>query len=215
MANPQSLGTQPSTDSLPQSYMKYKICVSGAAQTDCCSVDAFDKTKELGREIVRQNGILFTGATTGVPYWAAIGAHEEGGISIGISPAASEIAHVKSYRLPTDYFDMILYTGFDYSGRNLILTRASDAVITVCGRIGTLNEFTIAFEDHKPMGVLLGTGGLSDLLKDIVTKSTRVNKKIVYDDNPKRLIEKVIEMIKAEKVEIGDARQYKRKKGNG
>jgi len=81
---------------------------------------------------------------------------------IGFSPAASEKAHVKSYRLPTDFHDVIVYTGFNYSGRNLILTRSSDAVIIICGRMGTLNEFSIAFEDNKPIGVLTGSGGTAD-----------------------------------------------------
>lgn len=179
--------------------MKYKICVSGAAVTDHCAPDSMEKTKELGREIVRQGCVLTTGATIGVPLWAAIGAKEEGGFSIGLSPAYSEIEHVKKYKLPTDYFDIIIYTGFGYSGRNLFLTRASDAVITVCGRIGTLNEFTIAFEDRKPIGVLLGTGGIADEIEEIVRECKRPNPKIVYDSDPKKLMEKVIELIEKEK----------------
>src|SRR4030043_605410 len=172
-------------EKIASSYLKYKICVSGAAVTDCCSPDALEKAKEVGREIVRHNGVLVTGATTGIPYWAAIGAKDEGGISIGLSPAASEEAHVKAYRLPTDYFDMIIYTGFEYAGRNLLLTRSSDAVIVIWGRMGTLNEFTIAFEDKKPIGVLTGTGGMSDFYDDIVKKAKRGPGKIVYDSDPK------------------------------
>ncbi len=186
-------------ENINNSYLKYKICVSGAARTDCCSPDAMEKTKELGRQIVRQGGIVITGATTGAPYWAAIGAKEEGGISIGFSPAASEAAHVKTYHLPIDYFDMIVYTGFEYSGRNLILTRASDAVIMVCGRLGTLNEFTIAFEDKKPIGILTGTGGMADEIEEIVAKGNRGPGKIVYDNDPEILVRKLITIIKKEK----------------
>jgi hypothetical protein len=94
---------------------------------------------------------------------------------------------------------MIIYTGFEYSGRNLILTRASDAVILACGRLGTLNEFTIAFEDQKPIGVLTGTGGMADEIKEIVAKGNRGPGKIVYDDNPQKLVAKLIELIKKEK----------------
>lgn len=184
---------------LDKSYLKYKICVSGAARTDCCSPGAMEKTKELGQQIVKQGGVLVTGATTGVPYWAAIGAKEAGGISIGFSPAASERAHVKTYHLPIDYFDLIVYTGFNYAGRNLILTRASDAVIIACGRLGTLNEFTIAFEDQKPIGVLTGTGGLADELQEIVKKGNRGPGKIVYDDDPAMLVAKVMKLIEKEK----------------
>jgi uncharacterized protein (TIGR00725 family) len=179
--------------------MKYKIVVSGAAETGHCPKSALEKAKKLGKEIIRQNGILLTGGTSGVPYWAAIGAKEEKGIVIGLSPAASLAAHKKSYRLPTDYHDVMIYTGFEYAGRNLLLTRCADAVLIVCGRIGTLNEFTIAFEDRKPIGVLTGSGGAADMVKPIVKKGHRGPGKIVYDSNPKQLISKVIKLIEKEK----------------
>lgn len=181
-------------------HLKYKICVSGAAETDHCMPDALEKAKMLGHEIVSHNAVLVTGATTGFPLWAAIGAKDAGGISIGLSPASTEREHVESYGLPLDYMDVIVYTGFGYSGRNLLLTRSSDAVIVGCGRLGTLNEFTIAFEDEKPIGVLTGTGGMADLLEDLVAKSHRGTGKVVYDSDPKRLVEKVMDMVKAEKV---------------
>jgi len=94
---------------------------------------------------------------------------------------------------------MIVYTGFEYSGRNLILTRASDAVIIVCGRLGTLNEFTIAFEDKKPIGILTGSGGMADQLEEIIKNGNRGPGKIVYESDPKKLVEKLVEIIKKEK----------------
>ncbi len=184
-------------------YQRYKICVSGAAETDFCSPKAIGFAKEIGREIVRQGAVLISGATNGIPYWAAIGAKEEGGISIGLSPAASEKAHVKTYHLPTDYFDIIVYTGFDYSGRNLLLTRSADAVIIICGRMGTLNEFTIAFEDKKPIGVMVGSGGITDIIRGLVARAHRGSGAIVYDSNPKRLVAKVIRLLDEERGRAG------------
>jgi len=182
------------------SHMKYKICVSGAAETEHCSQGALELARQMGREIVRHNGVVLTGATVGIPYFVARGAKEAGGISIGLSPAATERAHVRTYHLPTDFFDLIIYTGFDYSGRNLLLTRSADAVVLICGRMGTLNEFTIAFEDNKPIGILEGTGGTADMIREIVKKSHRGPGKIVYDSDPKRLLEKLLKLIKKEKV---------------
>ena len=193
------------------SSLKYKICVSGAAESGHCSENAVAMAEEVGREIIRQNAVLVTGATSGIPYWAAKGAKEEGGISIGISPAASEVAHVKSYKLPVDYFDLIMYTGFDYSGRNLLLVRSTDAVITICGRMGTLNEFTIAFEDRRPQGILIGSGGTADSIKEIVEKMHRGVGKIVYESDPKKLVEEVIKMIEKEK----ETTNHLRRNGNG
>jgi len=79
------------------------------------------------------------------------------------------------------------------------MTRSSDGVIVICGRIGTLNEFTIAFEDDKPIGVLEGTGGTADMIREIVKRGRRGSGKIVYDRNPKRLVAKLMELIAKEK----------------
>lgn len=182
-------------------HLKYKICISGAAETGHCSGDALEKTKELARQVVKHGAVLVTGATTGAPLWAAIGAKEMGGFVIGLSPASSEVEHVKKYKLPIDYHDIIIYTGFGYSGRNLLLTRSSDAVLFTCGRIGTVNEFTIAFEDHKPIGVLTSAGWMTDdVIKKIIEEGHRGTGKVVFDSDPKKLVEKVIELVKKEKV---------------
>ena len=106
---------------ISHTHLKYKICISGAAETSHCAKGALEKTKELGRLIVSHNGVLVTGATTGAPYWGAIGAKEAGGFVIGVSPAASEIEHVKKSKHPVDYHDVIVYTGFGYSGATSFL----------------------------------------------------------------------------------------------
>lgn len=183
--------------------LKYKICVSGAAETGHCGKEALEKAEAVGREIAKRDLVLVTGATTGIPYWAAKGAKSEGGIVIGLSPAASKLAHLKVYRLPLDYHDLIIYTGFDYSGRNLLLTRSSDAVITICGRIGTLNEFTIAFEDGKPQGVLEGSGGTADMVRAILEGSHRGGGHVVFSKNPADLVDKVLDLIETEESKNG------------
>ncbi|KKT41429.1 MAG: hypothetical protein UW30_C0008G0048 [Candidatus Giovannonibacteria bacterium GW2011_GWA2_44_13b] len=181
-------------------HLKYKICVSGAAETGHCAPDALDKAKILGEEIVKHGAVLVNGATTGFPMWAAIGAKEAGGFNIGISPAGTEKEHIEYYHLPVDYMDIIIYTGFGYSGRNLLLTKSADAVIVGCGRWGTLNEFTIALEDGKPIGVLEGSGGSIESIKDIIARSNRGPGNIVYDSDPVKLVEKVFELIQKTKV---------------
>jgi hypothetical protein len=184
-------------------HLKMKICVSGAAETSHCDgSDVFEKAKALGKEIAEHGIVLITGATTGFPFWAAMGAKEAGGISIGLSPASSEKDHIDRYNLPLDYLDLIIFTGFGYAGRNLLLTRAADAVIVGCGRMGTINEFTVAFEDNKPIGVLQGEWQTDELIEKIVRESHRGPGKIVYDSDPKKLVEKVIELIKKEKEKI-------------
>lgn len=181
-------------------HNQIKICVSGAAETGHCGLDALEKAKELGREIVRQGAVLVTGATTGFPLWVAMGVKEAGGISIGFSPAASEREHVEVYKLPLDYLDLIIYTGFGYPGRDLLLTRSSDAVICGCGRVGTIHEFTIAFEDGKPIGIFEGPWEMGSQLEEIFEKGHRPNAKIAIGPDPKKLVADIIELVKKDKV---------------
>lgn len=180
-------------------YLEVKICVSGAAETGHCGPNALETAKTLGREIARSGAILATGATTGFPLWTAAGAKEAGGFSIGMSPATTEKEHVNIYGLPLDYMDLIVYTGFGYSGRNLLLTRSSDAVIIGCGRVGTINEFTIAFEDGKLIGVLEGPWLTDEIIKDIMVKGHRPSERVIFDADPKNLVKRIVERVREEK----------------
>ncbi len=164
---------------------------------DFLGKQVYEDAKELGREIARQGAIMMSGATTGFPYWTAAGCKEVNGVSIGFSPAESIREHIEIYRLPTDYMDFITYTGFGYSGRDLLFTRSCDAIIIGPGRIGTFHEFTIAFEDQKPIGILKGDGeaDTDEILKMMIDRSHRPHKKIIFDDNPKRLVEKLLKVI--------------------
>ncbi len=179
-------------------YLRHKICVSGAAETGHCGETAFEIGEQLGMEIVRQGAVMVDGATTGFPFWAAKGAKKEGGIVVGVSPAVSKREHIATYGLPVDYHDIIMYTGFGYSGRNLLLVRMADAVIVGCGRMGTFNEFTVAFEDRKPIGILEGDWETDEVLRTLIEKSHRANEmkdKIVFARDPKELVAKLIGVI--------------------
>jgi uncharacterized protein (TIGR00725 family) len=189
-------------NNLKHDHLKIKIGISGAAETGHCGLHALDMAKALGREVAEHGCVTVTGATTGFPLWAAMGAKEANGISIGLSPAQSERDHVETWRLPIDYMDLIIYTGFGFPGRDLLFTRSCDAVLIGCGRIGTIHEFTIAFEDGKPIGILQGPWAMADELKDIIEKGNRPADKVIFDTDPKRLVERIIDMVEADKAEI-------------
>ena len=101
--------------------LKYKIAISGAADTQFMSPNEMPEVESLGGLIAKAGMITVTGATTGAPYWGAKGAKEAGGIVIGISPAATKREHIQVYHLPVDYHDLIIYVGGGYSSRNLYL----------------------------------------------------------------------------------------------
>ena len=142
---------------------------------------------------------MVTGATTGFPLWAAMGAKEAGGFTLGFSPANSEKEHIETFNLPVEYMDVIVYTGFGFPGRDLILTRSSDAVFFGCGRIGTIHEFTISFEDKKPIGIMEADWETDEVIKAILENSHREHNRIVFETDPKTLVEKVVELVKKDK----------------
>ncbi len=178
--------------------MRYQICVSGAASGSTVQA-SHQLAYDLGKAIVKAGKTLNTGATVGLPWFAAQGAFSvknRTGASVGFSPASSFREHVMVYRLPTVEFDYINFTGMAYVGRNLHLVRSSDAVITVGGRMGSLHEFASALEGHKVVGVLLGSGGLADYVPTLLENIEAPNaKSIIYDTNPDRLVQKIIKAL--------------------
>ncbi len=175
--------------------LRYSICVSGAATGDTV-LAAAELATQLGTAIAREDHVLTTGATVGLPYYAALGAVKAGGMSIGFSPASSLREHLRKYRLPRDAFDFINFTGMNYVGRDLYLVQSSDAVITIGGRFGSLHEFTSALEAHKPCGVLVGSGGTANLIPQLMkTLEPPEGDLVIFDDNPARLVRKIVAVL--------------------
>jgi uncharacterized protein (TIGR00725 family) len=152
------------------------------------------KSYEIGKEIALNNHILRFGGCWGYPYEAAKGAFKHKGKVVAISPAKNKEEHINKYGFPLDNFTEIIYTGLGRPGRNLPLVMESDAVIIISGQIGTLNEFTIAFHEKKPIGILKGSGGITKIIKDIANICDRVGEKdiVVYEDKPKNLVRRLI-----------------------
>lgn len=178
--------------------MKYQICVSGAANGDTVTA-SHQLAYDLGKAIAEKDATLLTGATVGLPHYAAMGfvsVVDSRGVSVGFSPASSFREHVSTYKLPTKEFDYINFTGLEYVGRDVHLVRSSDAVITVGGRMGSLHELATALESRKVCGVLLGSGGLADYVPVLLehVEAPRA-KDIIYDTNPTRLVSRVIEAL--------------------
>ncbi|MDB5188229.1 MAG: hypothetical protein JWO50_749 [Candidatus Kaiserbacteria bacterium] len=187
---------------LPDGYGVVKVGVSGSADLSHNSLDTFEIAKAVGREIALAGAITVTGATTGFPMYAAMGAKDECGFSIGYSPASTEHEHIVEYQLPRDYMDAVVYTGFGYAGRDLLFVRACDALIIGPGRIGTLNEFAVGFETHIPMGILEGNWDTDELIHLIIDAAHRPNPNVIFDSDPKALVERLIEMVMKSKSEL-------------
>jgi uncharacterized protein (TIGR00725 family) len=175
--------------------LRYSICISGAAAGKTVDAD-MELAEQLGEAVAKSGQILTTGATVGLPYYAAIGAKKAGGMSIGFSPAASLREHLRKYRLPYDCYDFVNFTGLHYVGRDLYLVQSSDALITVGGRFGSLHEFTSALEAGKPCGILIGSGGAADVIPNLMSiLEPPHDELVIYDQDPAKLVQRVIELI--------------------
>lgn len=178
--------------------MRYQICVSGAA-AGASVRHAHRMAYDVGAEIAKAGKTMLTGATVGLPHYAAMGfksVKNPKGVSIGFSPASSYREHVSTYRLPTQAFDYINFTGMEYVGRDVHLVRSSDAVITVGGRMGSLHELATALESRKVCGILVGSGGLADYVKTMLENIEAPGAKdIIFDDDPKRLVTSIVKVL--------------------
>src|SRR3954469_25971815 len=160
----------------------YQICVSGAAKGESVE-EGKELAAQLGKAIAEAGHALMTGATIGLPNYAAEAYKKAGGtMSVGISPASSKVEHVMKYHLPTLAYDTILYSGLHYVGRDTLLITSSDAVVSVGGRIGTLHEFTIAMETGTPIGFLNGAGGIGDEIEGLMhyARPLRAGVKVIF-----------------------------------
>src|SRR5713101_5505075 len=169
--------------------MKIKIGVMGSAE-EASSLALHQMAVALGKAIASRDVILLTGATTGLVYATGKAAHDAGVLHIGVSPAENEREHNQVYALPTDACDAIIYTGFGLEGRNVVLVRSCDIVLFIAGSIGSLNEFTIAYDEGKVIGCMTGTGGVADRVEDLVKTFKKPTKaRLFYEDDPEKLID--------------------------
>ena len=174
--------------------MKIKIGVMGSAGGQFAQ-ETLDKSYELGKAIAEKDCVVITGGCPGLPDAATRGAKEAGGFTVGISPGIDLHEHVELYKSPTEHLDILIFTGSGLMGREVIGVRSCDIIIIVGGRSGTLGEFCIAYDEGRPIGVLEGTGGITEHLKSIVEAVHKeTGSDVVYDSDPYRLVDRLVEL---------------------
>ena len=152
-----------------------------------------DKAHQLGEVIAAKGCVLITGACPGFPLSAACGAKQNKGVVVGISPALSLDEHVNKYHSPTEFHDVLIYTGSGLMGREVVNIRSSDIVVIIGGRSGTLGELAIAYDEGKLIGVLTGTGGISDMVESILEACKKeTGAQVVYSSEPEQLVDELL-----------------------
>lgn len=150
-------------------------------------------SRRLGRAIAERGCCLLTGACPGLPHEAVLGAKAVDGHVVGISPAAALREHIETFGSPYREYDVLIFTGLGLMGRELVNIRSSDIVVVTGGRSGTLGEFAIAYEEGKLIGVLTGTGGITDALRDVEASLRKeTGAEVLYEADPVRLVDRLL-----------------------
>ena len=174
--------------------MKIQVGVMGSAGGPITD-EQLALARRLGRRIAEFGCVTVTGACPGLPHAAVLGAHELGGMSLGISPAHSREEHVNVFSSPLEPYTAIAFTGSGLMGREVHNIHSSDFVLFVGGRSGTLGEFAIAYDEGKLIGILRDSGGISNDFSGIahlVQKQTGAT--IIEDTDPERLFERCFKL---------------------
>jgi uncharacterized protein (TIGR00725 family) len=149
--------------------------------------------RRLGRAVAERGCCLLTGACPGLPHEAVLGAKAVGGHVVGISPASALREHVEVHHSPYREYDVLIFTGLGLMGRELVNVRSSDIVVVIGGRSGTLGEFAIAYEEGKLIGVLAGTGGITDALRTLEASLRKeTGAEVMYEGEPERLVQRLL-----------------------
>ncbi len=177
---------------------KIRIGVMGSASGHIMRNNhSVEGAREVGRQIAKNNCILVNGACPGLPDEAAKFCKKNGGQTFGISPAISVCSHIQKYKSPIEHYDGFLFTGLGLMMRDIINIRSSNGVIILPGGTGTLNEFTVAYDEGKPIGVLTGHDGVADHIAEILEFCHRKKTdRMVFSSNPEELVQKLIKIIK-------------------
>lgn len=115
---------------------------------DAAPPSVIAEAEKLGRLIASKGWILLNGGrNAGAMNGSAKGAHEAGGLTIGLLPEDSD-------RNASAFLDVRIVTSLG-SARNNVLVLSSDLVIACPGAAGTLSEVALALKAHRTV-VLMG-----------------------------------------------------------
>lgn len=140
---------------------------------------------KLGKLIAKQNWVLLTGGrNVGVMDAASKGAHEAGGLVVGVLP--SEDRNEMS-----EFVDIPICTGMG-SARNNINVLSSDVIVALGSGAGTTSEIMLALKADKPLILLSPSPKLTDYIIElnyprplqtpIPNETIQIAKKIIYNN---------------------------------
>ncbi|MFQ6025789.1 MAG: TIGR00725 family protein [Nitrosopumilaceae archaeon] len=141
---------------------------------------------ETGVEVAKSGCVLMSGGLGGVMQAACHGAHDAGGLTVGIIPQ-----NEPSYA--NEYCDIVIPSGLGMT-RDFLTALSADGVIIIGGGSGTLSEVCAAYMHKKPIAAITETGGTAEKYTDQYLDN-RKYVKIVGVDSPKQAVRYILEQI--------------------
>lgn len=194
--------------------IKYKFGIYGSGVAE--SEQAIHLAQELGYVLAQHNSIIVTGGCSGMPYVVAQASKQRGAEIWGFTPERNEQEQHQAYPLDDiTIYDRLFFVSPQYAQhffltqplspsqdqrtrrkyRNVLSTTHVDAGFIISGGWGTMNEFTNLLYDEKPVGVLLGTGGLADVLQEWYPQLRKKSKNaVLFSHTPKDLVEHILQI---------------------
>jgi len=120
-----------------------RISVAGSGSA---SPEEIALAQQVGRLIAERGAVLICGGLGGVMEAACRGASEAGGMTIGLLPGRDPGAANPHVTVP-------IPTGIG-EARNALVAKASEALIAVGGKLGTLSEIALALRAGIPVVAL-------------------------------------------------------------
>ena len=121
---------------------------------DSCTEAARQAAYRVGWAIAKEGWTVVCGGLGGVMEAACRGAHDAGGLALGIVPSA-DLAQAN------DHCEVVVASGLGKS-RDLLVAYSGDAMVVVGGGAGTLIEVAAAYQASKPIVTVQGTGGVAE-----------------------------------------------------
>jgi uncharacterized protein (TIGR00725 family) len=171
----------------PQLSKKRQILVIGNNENGCTQ-ELANLAYDVGVEVAKSGSVLITGGLGGVMNAASHGAHDAGGLTVGIIPQDDP-------SFANEYCDIVIPSGLGLS-RDFLNALSADGVIMVGGGSGTLSEACAAYMHKKPIAALKNSGGTASKYADQYLDH-RQNVKIMGVDTPKEAVDYILGQITA------------------
>jgi uncharacterized protein (TIGR00725 family) len=145
--------------------------------------------KEVGSLLAKAGIIVVTGGKGGIMEYAAQGAKENSGTTLGVITGPRGTSN--------KWIDVEIVTGSKIAGLDeVFIPLMCDAVIVIGGGVGTLQEISVCYRNKVPIIILEKTFGWAEKILKEAYLDSRKTVKIISAKNPKDAVSKAVKQAK-------------------